>query len=127
MGIDILSPRQPWTQITHWQCEKKSKCKARLHTKEDQIIKRTNEHLHGPDNTKVRCSKRRLEKRKAVTQETSQHIIGKSIMEFSKGIAAKLPKLNSLKRTIHNIYVIFFVTYFLGRILTLSQYSYPIT
>ena len=36
-------------ELTHWQCEKKGVCKARLHTKEMSIMKRTNEHLHGPE------------------------------------------------------------------------------
>ena len=43
--------------VTHWQCEKKGVCKARLHTHTQGmiIVKRTNEHLHGPDMAAVCC------------------------------------------------------------------------
>ena len=34
------------------------------------------------------------------THETSHHIIGESVLELSEGTSAKLPKLDSLKRTI---------------------------
>ena len=40
--------------VTHWQCEKREPCKARVHTKGTVIIKRTNEHLHDADMTHVR-------------------------------------------------------------------------
>ena len=32
-------------EVIHWQCERRGVCKARIHTKGMQIIKRTNEHL----------------------------------------------------------------------------------
>ena len=58
--------------VTHWQCERKGVCKARVGIK-----------------------------RKAhETQDGSHCIVGESLQTASDGTATKLPKLNSLKRTI---------------------------
>ena len=35
------------------------------------------------------------------SQDSSHHIVGESLLTVSEGTAAKLPKLDSLKRTIH--------------------------
>ena len=32
--------------VTHWQCEQRGACKARVHTEGMVIVRRTNEHLH---------------------------------------------------------------------------------
>ena len=60
-GGYIYDKQRVCGEITHWQCEKKSECKARLHTKEDQIVRRTNEHLHGPTTQRSAVSKQKLE------------------------------------------------------------------
>ena len=39
--------------IIYWQCERRKECKARPHTEGMRIVKRINEHLHGPDMGKV--------------------------------------------------------------------------
>lgn len=66
------------------------------------IVKRTNEHLHGPNIQLISCLETNIGlKRKAQYAQASTHyIIGESVTMISKGAAAKLPKLESLKRTI---------------------------
>ena len=56
-------------------------------------MKRTNDHLHGPDNTKVSCfeTKIGIKRRAQTTHETSHHIIGDSVLELSEGTSANLP------------------------------------
>ena len=39
--------------ITSWQCVRRKECKERLHTQGIEIIKRINEHLHGPNMQKI--------------------------------------------------------------------------
>ena len=46
----------------NWQCEKREFCKARIHTKGTQIIKRTTEHFHDSDMKHVRSMKVKNEK-----------------------------------------------------------------
>ena len=36
-------------EVTHWLCEKRGNCNARIHTQGTEIVKRTNEHLDAPD------------------------------------------------------------------------------
>ena len=42
-------------EVIHWQCERRGVFKAKVHTKGLQIVKRTNEHLHEPDEESVTC------------------------------------------------------------------------
>ena len=88
--------------VKHWQCERRGVCKARVLTKGMEVVKRTNEHLHGPDEQEVSCRETKIGiKRKAQeTQDTSYSIVGESLLTVSEGTASKLPKMDSLKRTI---------------------------
>ena len=85
----------------HWQ-RKRRVNKARVHTKGMEIVKRTKEHLHSPDEQALICPETKIGiKRKARdSQDSSHQIVGGSLLTVSEGTAAKLPKLNSLKRTI---------------------------
>ena len=67
-----------------------------------EIIKRINEHLHGPDMRKILCleTKAGIKRNAAQTQDSTHHIVGVSVSNITDGTAAKFPKLNSLKRTI---------------------------
>ena len=89
-------------ELILWQCEQRGVCKARVHTKGMEIVKRTNEHLHSPDEQAVICQETKIGiKRKARdSQDSSHQIVGESLLTVSEGTAAKLPKLDSLKRTI---------------------------
>ena len=88
--------------VTHWLCEQRGLCKAIIHTQGGEIIKRTNIHLHAPDAQAVNCCEVKAGmKRKAMhSQDTSHQIVGEELQMVSEGTAAKLPKLDSLKRTI---------------------------
>ena len=68
----------------YWQCERRKECKARLHTEDMHIVKRINEHLHGPDMGKVRCleTKAGIKRKAEQTQDTSQHIVAECPKHF---------------------------------------------
>ena len=67
-----------------------------------EILKRTNEHLHAPDEHAVSCCEVKVGMRRKArdSQDSSHHIVGKGLETVTEGTAAKLPKLDSLKRTI---------------------------
>ena len=67
-----------------------------------QIVKRTNEHLHEPDEQAVTCQdiKSCVKRKASQTQDSSHFMVGDSLLAVSEGVSVKLPKLNSLKRTI---------------------------
>ena len=87
--------------ITHWQCEKRESCKARLHTKGTQIIKRTNEHLHDSDIRHVRSMKVKRRARESI--DHVHHIVGEELESATVETTIKLPKVDSLKRTIRRV------------------------
>ena len=88
-------------EVTHWLCEKRGVCNARIHTQGTEIVKWTNEHLHAPDEQAVSCCETKMGIRRSSreSQDNSHHIVGR-VVTVSEGTAAKLPKLDSLKRTI---------------------------
>ena len=89
-------------EVTYWQCERRNDCKARLHTQGTQVIKRINDHLHGPAMQKVSCleTKAGIKRKATQTQDSTHHIIGEGLVNITEGTTVKLPKINSLKRTI---------------------------
>ena len=91
--------------ITHWQCEKRESCKARLHTKGTQIIKRTNEHLHDSDIRHVRSMKVKIGMKRRARESIDHvhHIVGEELESATVETTIKLPKVDSLKRTIRRV------------------------
>ena len=66
------------------------------------IVKKTNEHLHGPDMMAVSCleTKAGIKRKAQETQDSTHHIMGEHLMIITQGSATKLPKIESIKRTI---------------------------
>ena len=66
------------------------------------IVKGTNEHTHIPSEEEVNCRETKVgvKRRARESQDTSHHIVGESMQLISEGTATKLPKMDSLKRTI---------------------------
>ena len=65
-------------------------------------MKRTGEHLHEPDKQQVECIalKAGVKRKARDTNDTTHHIIGDSLDTATESTVIKLPKLDSLKRTI---------------------------
>ena len=49
--FDNHSKKDP--TVKFWQCERKTDCKARIHTKGDVVITEINEHSHGASASSV--------------------------------------------------------------------------
>eukprot|EP00800_Vazella_pourtalesii_P004973 TRINITY_DN15743_c0_g1_i1.p1 TRINITY_DN15743_c0_g1~~TRINITY_DN15743_c0_g1_i1.p1 ORF type:complete len:148 (-),score=7.23 TRINITY_DN15743_c0_g1_i1:165-608(-) len=77
-------------------------CKARLHTNGNEIVKRTGGHLHDPDILGVKCLelKARVKPLARNTHDGTHQIMGEELEESCEATVAKLPKLESIKRTI---------------------------
>ena len=54
-GAYVYGVQRRVGEVTHWLCEKRGVCYARLHTQGTEIVKRTNEHIHAPDEQAVSC------------------------------------------------------------------------
>ena len=83
-------------------CVQRGLCRAILHTQGLGILKRTNEHSHPPDEGSISCSevKATIKRKAKDSQDSSHYIVGERLQTISECSAAKLPKLDSLKRTI---------------------------
>ncbi|KAI6656060.1 General transcription factor II-I-like [Oopsacas minuta] len=88
--------------VVHWQCEERGTCKAKIHTKGTEIVKCTSGHTRATDEQTVSCCETKVGiKRKArESQDSAHHILDESLQTASESTAAKLPKLDSLRRTI---------------------------
>ena len=87
--------------VTQWQCVQRIYCKARLHTKGNQVIARKSTHFHESNFHILYNSKAAGMKHKASeSQEATHSILTASISELSEQSAVHLSKINSLKKTI---------------------------
>ena len=94
-----------------WECEKRrgtgtgaqsSQCKARLHVKDDAIVKEIGEHSHAPDGTRkeVLTAKTAIKRHAQSSQDTAQHIITSTMQGLSQEAATQLPHIRSIRRGI---------------------------
>ena len=86
-------------ETTHWLCVQRGLCKAIVHTQGFEIVKRTNQHLHPPDEKAISCSevKTNIKRKEKESQDSSHYIVVECVQTVNEGIATKLPKLDSLK------------------------------
>ena len=89
---------------TRWYCDHKTKtkCRGRLHSNGDAIIKYVGEHNHAADapKTPVLMALQALRERATTTQEPTQTIIAETTTNIPDSSAAQLPSKSCLKRTI---------------------------
>ena len=88
--------------VTHWQCVDRNFCKARLHTKRNEVMARKGTHPH-ESNTYMfynNQAKAGMKRKASESQEATHSILTASIGELNEQTAVHLPKINSLKRTI---------------------------
>src|SRR5882724_6890319 len=89
---------------TYWKCTEFNthKCLGRIHTIEEEVVKEVGKHNHEKRNAEIATKRVLAEiKEKAETEpETPQQILASVSAGMSAAVAAKLPKVSLLKRTI---------------------------
>ena len=88
--------------VTQWQCVQRSYCKARLHTKGNQVMARKSTHSHESNshifyNSKAKAG---MKHKASECQEATHSILTALKNELSEQSAVHLPKINDLKKTI---------------------------
>ena len=88
--------------VTQWHCIQRGICKAILHTKENVVISKKNEHNHESnsnvfENYRIKAG---IKRKASERQEGTHSIITSSINQLNEEAAVHLPKINTLKRTI---------------------------
>lgn len=88
-----------------WRCERKSECKARIHTRDGIVIKTVNEHIHDSSAAKVEAAKvvTQIKRRAESTLETTSQVLNECISAgngIPRSVQAVLPRQAALKKTI---------------------------
>ena len=94
--------------IEYWVCEKRGICKARLHTNNNQVVKPTDpstissDHSHSSDVIRVDMLKgyTNLKRIAANSDSGTRTLLANSVEGMAAECIIKLPKLDSVKRTI---------------------------
>ena len=91
----------------YWKCDKyhKTKCRARIITSNDQIVKSSTDHNHVLDAAETAAKEivtkiRHLAK---TTQDASQTVLSSVLEDCGQAVAPRLPKVQSMKRTIRTV------------------------
>ena len=96
--------------LSYWVCEKRGTCKARIHTREDIITKPVliseieQAHTHTPSQDRIQMLKdyRKMKDIASNSEQSTRGILSLGIEEMHPSTVNKLPKLESVKRTIRN-------------------------
>lgn len=92
---------------TIWKCDrwKKLNCHARIHVKENKVLKRVNSHNHAADAARCEALKVTAEiKSKAVnTRCDSEQIIGEALANITEAVKGQMATINSLRRNIRRL------------------------
>ena len=94
--------------VEYWVCEKRGTCKARLHTRNDQVVKPTDpseipsEHSHSSDVNRVDMLKgySNLKNIARNSNSSTRTLLANSVEGMNAECINKLPKLDSVKRVI---------------------------
>ena len=93
--------------IQQWIYEKRGICKARMHTRNDQLIRPILLHeihasyTHGSDPACVEMLKGyNYVKQRSIDSESTRAILSIGVEQMASSSIAKLPNLDSFKRTI---------------------------
>jgi len=84
-----------------WKCELKNECKGRVHTKNNELVKKVNEHCYGASavDVEVACIKTSLKRKSKETLEVSSTIINGCIENSSQAVEGSLPNSHTLKKS----------------------------
>ena len=98
--FDKASKSDP--EIMFWRCERKHVCKARLHFKNNEILKVLNKHSHetAPHRIDYRTVATSLKNRAEKTQESPCVILNESLKSVEQASLALLGNRESLRKVV---------------------------
>nr|CAD7198176.1 unnamed protein product [Timema douglasi] len=90
-------------QIKFWRCEgKNNNCKARLHTRGEEVVKRLNEHTHDSSSPHIGAQEvvSKIKQRAAETRECTSQVINECTIGLTQAAKGVLPKADALKKLV---------------------------
>ena len=85
-----------------WKCDVRGTCKARLHIRDGQVVRRVNRHTHPEDASKIEVLQALsvLRNRSVNTLEQTAQVVATSIENLSQAGKGALPSIKNLKRRV---------------------------
>lgn len=91
----------------YWKCDlsRKYKCRARVTTVDGQVSSSNNDHNHNADAAKLEATKvmQRIREDAENTRDSPQYILSQASTHIREAVAAKLPSVGNMKRTIRKV------------------------
>ena len=88
--------------VKFWLCHEDGRCRARIQTLQETVLKKINEHTHPPSavTLEVKKAKTYVHQRAENTYEAASTIINKSLENLSQAAAAQLPNRQAMRKAI---------------------------
>ncbi|XP_050503655.1 uncharacterized protein LOC126882715 [Diabrotica virgifera virgifera] len=91
----------------YWKCDmsRKYKCRARVITVDGQVFSSNNDHNHNADAARLEATKvmQRIREDAENTRDSPQYILSQASTNLGEAVAAKLPCVGNIKRTIRKV------------------------
>ncbi|XP_010004373.1 PREDICTED: general transcription factor II-I-like [Chaetura pelagica] len=94
-------PSRAGDGVKFWRCEQKN-CKARIHTRNGELIKMIHQHSHlpSPANVEVKKFLTGIKRRAEETLEGATEVINSCVSSLRSEVQAVIPKTEALRKTI---------------------------
>jgi hypothetical protein len=90
--------------VTYWKCDQcfNIKCRARVHTANDGVVKELNIHNHAANAARIDADRivNNVKETATSTQDSGHLIVSSAVAGVSSAVAGQLPSVITLKRTI---------------------------
>ncbi|XP_031338353.1 uncharacterized protein LOC116167424 [Photinus pyralis] len=88
--------------IKFWRCEKRKECKARVHTRNGEVLKKINDHCHDSSAVSVEVAQvvTKVKKRAVETIEGTIQVINECMVNTTQAAQAVLPNTCSLRKLV---------------------------
>ena len=86
-----------------YRCERKDSCKARIHVRNEEIVKYINDHSHSPSPANVEREKvlSQIKERACETVEGTSIVINECLENVSQACQGAMPNNRALKKMVH--------------------------
>lgn len=88
--------------VQFWRCERRGRCKARIHVNDGQVIKKINPHSHGANAAKVLVDVHvtAIKERAQNTMELTSQLINNCLENANQACLGALPSTSALRKVV---------------------------
>jgi hypothetical protein len=88
--------------VKFWRCERKQMCKARIHTRDGEVIRKVNVHTHDSSAIDVEVAQvvTKMKRRAEETNEGTVVVINECLRNTSQACHGRLPNIGAMRKLI---------------------------